>query len=356
MKLSSSKFENMKWVINTILPYLKSSYPLTKVGAWMMATGLIGSPFSAIAIKVLLPDDFFIQQLEMTLNEVSIYSILSGLIIATVGFGLIHKELSSNARYTARVLITGLPGTNIDFPEEVLSKTESKSARESVQLGIEEDKGPLATQIERFNSEVCVDLFNRFIVHDNCKKLYIGGLARIPFLVAYGSLLRTLTAEVVYFDKFQRDGKWKKLQEENKKISLKQVELISIPNTNGDVGVAIGFTTPINSTQLPEALKNHTTIISPSIESERNLIQNQVNLESISYEIQSIIDTLSASENVKKIHLFLSVQSSLAIQIGRRYQEGIHRNWVVYNFNPATSSYEWALEVKKEGISKFSIS
>ncbi len=355
MKLESSKFEMIKWVINKILPYFKSSYPLTKIGVWMMVTGLVGSPLSAIAVKVFLPDDFFIQYIEMTLNEASIYSILAGVVIASVGFGLIYIELSSTARHTARVLITGLPGTNIHFPEEVLSKTESRKARESVKLGIEEDKGTLETQVTRFNSEVCVDLFNRFIVHDKCKKLYIGGLARIPFLVAYGSLLRNLTAEVVYFDKFHRNSKWKTLQEENTKVILKHDQLINTPNENGDIGIAIGFSTPINKDQLPEALQSHTTLISPSSVSERNLIQNQENLESISDEVQSIVDKLSTSKNVKRIHMFLSVQSSLAIQIGRRYQEGTHRKWVIHNFNPDTGSYEWAIEISKNGVSEFKL-
>mgnify|MGYP000305088196 CR=1 FL=1 len=348
MKLSSDTFEKFKWFLNALFAFKKSTYPLTKIGAKL----IIGTPVLSLVATITFPKDFIISTLEFSTGEASL---LLSLLSIAIGMALIHFELSSNARHTARVLITGLPGTNTHFPEEVLSKTESRNARESVQLGIEEDKGPLETQIERFNSEVCVDLFNRFIVHDNCKKVYIGGLARIPFLVAYGSLLRTLTAEVVYFDKFQRDGKWKKLQEENKKITLKYDKLISVPNTNGDIGIAIGFTTPINSTQLPEALRNHTTVISPSIESERNLIQSQENLESISHEVQRIIDTLSASDNVQRIHLFLSVQSSLAIQIGRRYQEGIHRNWIIHNFNPESGSYEWALEIAKNGTKEYII-
>lgn len=349
MKLSSDTFEKFKWFVNALFAFKKSTYPLTKIGAKL----IVGTPILSLVATITFPKDFIISTLEFSTGEASL---LLSLISVAIGIALIHFELSSNARHTARVLITGLPGTNTHFPEDVLSKTEARKAREAVQLGTEEDKGSLDTQITRFNSEVCVDLFNRFIVHDNCKKIYIGGLARVPFLVAYGSLLRTLTASVVYFDKLHRGASWKTLQEENKKITLQYNELISSPNNNGDIGIAIGFTTPINCTQLPEALQNHTTIISPSIESERNLIQNQENLESISGEVQKIIDKLSESEKVKRIHLFLSVQSSLAIQIGRRYQEGIHRNWVVHNFNPAAGSYEWALEVKKEGVSEYSIS
>jgi hypothetical protein len=346
MKLSNETFEKIKWFFNAFLAFKKSTYPLTKIGAKL----IVGTPILSFLATITFPKDFIISSLEFSTGEASL---LLSLISIAIGIALIHFELSSNARQTARVLITGLPGTNAHFPEEVLSKTEARKAREAVQLGAEEGKDSLDIQITRFNSEVCVDLFNRFIVHDNCKKVYIGGLARVPFLVAYGSLLRTLTAEVVYFDKFQRDGKWKKLQEENKKITLNYDELISIPNINGDIGIAIGFTTPINRNQLPEVLKNNTTIISPSIKPDRNLIQNQENLESISSEIQNIIDKLSASDNVKIIHLFLSVQSSLAIQIGRRYQEGTHRKWVVHNFNPDSGNYNWAIVIDKNGTREY---
>lgn len=346
MKLGSSKFEKFKWFVNAFLAFKKSTYPLTKIGAKL----IIGTPILSLVATITFPKDFIISSLEFSTGEASL---LITLISIVIGIALIHFELSSNARHTARVLITGLPSTNIHFPEEILSKTESRSAREFVQLGTEEDKGTLETQITRFNSEVCVDLFNRFIVHDKCNKLYIGGLARIPFLVAYGSLLRSLTAEVVYFDKFHRNAKWKSLQEENKQLTLKYDQLINTPNENGDIAIALGFSTPINKDQLPEALRSHTTLISPSSASERNLIQNQKNLESISDEVQSIVDKLSASENVKRIHMFLSVQSSLAIQIGRRYQEGTHRKWVIHNFSPDTGSYEWAIEISKNGVSEF---
>lgn len=348
MKLESSIFEKFKWFFNALISFKKSSYPLTMIGSKL----IIGAPLLSYIVTIKFPEDFLISSLEWSAGDTSIFSSAIG--IAT-GLLLIYIELYSNARHTARVLITGLPGTKSHFPEEVLSKTESRNAREPVQLGIEEDKGSLDSQITRFNSEVCVDLFNRFIVHDKCKKLYIGGLARIPFLVAYGSLLRNLTAEVVYFDKFHKTSKWKTLKEENKRISLKSENLINTPNVNGDIGIAVGFTTQINKLQIPEGLRNHTTLISASSKSDRNLIQNQENLESISSEIQNIIDALSAIDNVKKIHLFLSIQSSLAIQIGRRFQEGTHRNWVVHNFNAEKGAYDWSIEIDRKEIRLYQV-
>ena len=57
--------------------------------------------------------------------------------------------------------------------------------------------------------------------------------------------------------------------------------------------------------------------------------------------------------NCNKIHLFLSVQSTLALDIGKRYQEGIHKNWVIHNFNANKGMYDWAIELSKSGISEY---
>jgi len=58
--------------------------------------------------------------------------------------------------------------------------------------------------------------------------------------------------------------------------------------------------------------------------------------------------------NCNRVHLFLSVQSALAIEIGRRYQEGTQQNWVIHNFDPSSKSYNWALELSKSGVSAYS--
>lgn len=114
---------------------------------------------------------------------------------------------------------------------------------------------------------------------------------------------------------------------------------------NGDIGIAIGFTTPIQLTQLPEFIKEYTTIISSSVGSERNLIKNQDNLHQLLHSIAQLIDKASALLVCERMHLFLSVQSTFALEIGRRFQEGIHKNWIIHNFDPTIGSYSWALEL-----------
>ncbi|WP_419533396.1 SAVED domain-containing protein [Endozoicomonas sp.] len=115
----------------------------------------------------------------------------------------------------------------------------------------------------------------------------------------------------------------------------------------------IGFTTPITKEQLPSALRESTVVVESSERCERNLIKNQDNLVELSAEVGRMIDDLSALPQCKRVHIFLSVQSSFAIELGRRFQEGVHKNWVIHNFNPQTNSYEWALELSQHGVKKY---
>lgn len=355
--MEASKLELLKWFFKAFLELKKKSYPLTRWGVYLIYTSLASLAGSGWLIKAYLPHDYLINTFEITTDTVSFLLMILAVIAFSGGFFLIYWELSSirkHARKTARVLITGLPGTAHCFPDKILPTSEKLDAREPVELSApESDNLDHSKQIKMYNAELTTDLFKRFILHQDCEKIYIGGLARIPFLVAYGAFLRSVSAKVIYFDKFHKDGDWKLLNEEDKNICFDEFEPIEKANANGDVGIAVGFTTPILKAQLPVSLREFTTILSPKVDSDRNLIQNQDNLDCISKVLQSLIDKLSANPNCKRVHLFLSVQSTLAIKIGSRFQEGIHKNWVIHNYNPAEGVYNWALELSKNGITDF---
>ncbi|MBB1339291.1 SAVED domain-containing protein [Pseudoalteromonas sp. SR44-2] len=260
---------------------------------------------------------------------------------------MISTELKSLARNTARVLIAGLPGVSDDFPTGILSKSEQRSAREVIVLSVQDND--IEKQVERYNAEVCVDLFKRFVLHHQCEKLYIGGLARIPFLVAYGVFLRNVS-NITYFDKMHGSTDWRILDNEDVNIQLSNTESLPKADENGNVGLAVGLSTPILQDQLPFEFKNNTAILSSTTLVERNLVLNQENLQRLSSSLLATIDVLSRDPKVRRIHLFLSVQSSLAIEIGRKFQEGIHKTWVIHNFNGNEGHYEWALELSGKGV------
>jgi hypothetical protein len=260
----------------------------------------------------------------------------------------------NQARKTAKVMIVSMLGESAHFPDEILYESEKIDARELIKLGLSEDHNYLEKSIAMFNAEQMVDIYHRFILHHDCKKVFLGGRAKVPFLVAYGSRFRNISAKIVYFDQMHADNKWHLLDDEDENIALNYHNLSEMhPNNEGELGLAVCFTTQIEEHQLPTSIHGHTLFVSPSKNVGRNLIKNQSNLQKISEELKTIIDQLSSKVNCRNIHLFLSVQSTLALEIGRNYQEGTHKSWIIHNFNAAQGRYEWAIELSRDKIEKF---
>ncbi|MCJ8312385.1 MAG: SAVED domain-containing protein [Saccharospirillaceae bacterium] len=345
------KWERFKWLIILAFKWNKTAYPKTKWGVRLCLAAMASSFFSFGVVDIQFKNEFIVDTLNLTGQEPSLYSMYLSAFLALIGTALIYSEWNIKTRHTAKVLISALPGMSDVFPDNILDSTEKAFCREAVTLGKGQDiEENIELQIKRFNAELEINIFKRFILQEKGQRLYIGGLARIPFLVSYGTLLRNLSSELFYFDKFHHKGEWQLLSCENEKIEIIQKNEIDSVNENGDVGIVVNFTTEIKKHQLPSNVQEYVIEISPSIARERNLIKNQDNLQHISKNIGVIIDKLSALPKCKRVHLFLSVQSSLAIEIGRRYQEGTHKKWIIHNYDAESGRYHWALELSKFGV------
>jgi hypothetical protein len=335
--------------VNVYRDLRKNTSPRTIAGRYIVIASM-ASPALGLVINLTLPPNYYLGSLEITNGGVSLVTSTLCIMGFLLGTGLIYFDIRAelnHARKVARVIISGLPGMSSSFPNDVLSKAEQRLAREPIELSFQE--ADYEKQVERYNAEVCVDLFKRFVLHHQCEKLYIGGLARIPFLVAYGLFLRNVS-NILYFDKVHRGANWKLLNDEDLNIQLSNCEPLPKADENGDVGIALGLSTPILKEHLPAKLQDVTSIITPTTKAERNLILNQDNLQRLSGSLLKIIDALSSDPKVKRIHLFLSVQSSLAIEIGRRFQEGMHKAWIIHNYDGKNGQYNWALKLTKEGV------
>ena len=346
-------WNKMKWLIEAIGKRKRNEYPLSAKGAALILAA-IGSAVGGVTFNLVI-GFLNINQTgsgHIQTGEATLTSAVLSVVAAVTGSFMIWFELRKNARTTSRAFISGLPGQSQEFPEGLLSSTEQRFAREHVRLGIDEKSALLTDQVAYYNAEIKVDIFNRFVTHLSCSKLYIGGLARIPFLVAYGAMLRNLNAEIKYFDKFHKDGNYHLLDQEDTEVDFSQAEQGIVPSSDGDIGIAVGFSSQITKAQLPEKLQEHTIILEPNIPCAHNLVQNQENLERVSAKIKSLINSLGVDyPNMKRLHLFLSTQPTVALDLGRQYQEGIHRNWVIYNFNGNAGTYDWSIELTGEGLS-----
>lgn len=344
----------LRYIFDTYIRFCKSTYPMIKYGVRL----LLGTPLLVGGINLLLyvplPEDVDFKLMDISYGEVSYISIGTTIITTILGAILIVVGLimaKQKARKTSKVLITSMLEESAEFPDDILTDIEKKDAREMVVLGLVETENYVNQSIKMFNAEQEVNIYDRFILNHDCKKVLLGGRARVPFLVAYGSRFRNISAKIVYFDQLHQNQKWELLDDVNEDISINYEDIESIEaNRNGDIGLAISFTSQILDSQLPPSIKNHTLMISSSVEPTRNLIKNQDNLQKISHEIKSIIDKLSVKINCKYIHMFLSVQTSVALEIGRNYQEGMHKNFIVHNFDAVEGKYGWQIRICKNKI------
>jgi hypothetical protein len=353
--LKSSKWEKFKWLWRTFWSLKRTPYPRSKWGTGLIIVS-IGFPLLNIGlIAVEFSSEDITSSLSYIDKEDSFLSGALALLGVLSGMALIYSEWNNTSRSIAKVLISSMPNTNLEFPEALLDPAEKEFFREPIILGVPSSSTEnIEDQIKLYNAELTANIFNRFIIHYKCKKLYIGGLARVPFLVSYGSLLRNTGIDVQFFDKShkgQRD--WTLLNEEKTNLTYHVKHENATSNDNGDIAIAVAFTSPITEEQIPQALKGHTLFINPSGLAERNLIENLETLREAASFISSKIDELSQHINARRIHLFLSIQAPLALAIGQRYQEGMHKKWVIHNFNAENWQYEWGLELSSSGVRSF---
>nr|WP_321397028.1 SAVED domain-containing protein [uncultured Desulfobacter sp.] len=348
----------VKWVITYYFKTKKKLYPLAVLGTRIMVVSMGAFPALGWVLKLIFPEGFLVSNIQFDSQSISsINNILAvaGFLIGAFLILIDVKRLGEISRSTSKALITGMLATSARFPIELLTRPEQLDSRETVELGIPEfTVDSIRAQVNMFNSEVAVRIYERFILNQNCKILYLGGLARVPFLVAYGSCFRAVSAEIIYFDRFHSDGSWKLLDDEEQNIQLIHDEPNSIsPNGKGHIGISISFTQEIRKEQLPTDLKQSTLSVKSNLIEKRNLITNQRELERLSSTIQGIIDHYSSLPNCKEIHFFISAQSTVALEIGRRFQEGIHKKWVVHNYDASKGCYDWGIEVNKDHIKEY---
>lgn len=349
-----NNWEKFKWLVEQVKQMKKKSAPFATLGVKLILGALTLFSIGGIAFYILLPPEFYINEIKYTNNEISTYSLNIGLFIILMGILMILFEAYNyrKARKTSKIIINGMKNGFNKFPIEILSYEEKNNSRDTINIGMIEEVDNLAKQIQYYNSEKQIDLYNRFIFNDEVENLYICGISRVPFLVAYGACLKG-NVSVKYIEREHSTNKSFFLDDVNQKINIikmnEQIEL----SEDGDIGIAIGFTSKIHKEHLPKKLKEHTLFIKPSLEEDRLLIKNQDNLIEIVKKIQKIIDGYSSNSLCKKIHLFLSIQTSFAIELGRHFQEGIHKNWVIHNFDGSEGEYSWALEISKDFLKKY---
>ena len=85
-------WNRIKWLFLTFLKFRRTAYPRTLWGAKLCTLALAGTAFSLGIFKINFTSGYFIDSLELTAQQASLYSVFVSIGLAAVGALLIYSE------------------------------------------------------------------------------------------------------------------------------------------------------------------------------------------------------------------------------------------------------------------------
>ena len=342
----------MKTLMNFILKIfeLLKSDTQTKIAKYIMGVGL-----ALVAGIGTLSYTYKGHTLSYT-NEVNIL----GYVFLIVGFSLLlYRYFSVQKNPVSLAYGKGIENMDIHSPVEAIPKYERFDC---ISLDIKEinsyDKNETMDDYT-FNKRL---LENR-IQNKNSKKIYVGALGSFPYLFLLGSLFRNTysNVQVLDYNRHKDGGKWYKLPlvYEGKKVithkiissnskSIKETITDFNNSENNEVGIALGYTFSINKNAIPETLKENTLFLETSLGTEHDILSSEEVQTKLLKELSNYMASLWNGH--KRIHLFVSAQSSMCLNIGKMYMNNAHGKLIIYNYDNDSKSYNWSLEFNKGNI------
>ncbi len=331
----------------------------TKIGMFLIATGatMLASMNFVFTINRVKIDKVVIDSLDFTISDssytfVSFIFLVIGLIMLTLKYFFYYKE------YVILYYSKGISNMSDDIPYEALPKAERLNAQGVIlHKNIDSyDKSLVKNGYEYINQ-----VFNNRTYHQNAKKVYIASFASFPYLFLLGSGLRNAHAksEVLEHNRQEKSGKWTRLKEfSDKEIThtlvgddstidekIKDIKSRAIE----DIGIALSYSFPIEKSVLPKELKEKTLILSHSLGTSIESLNCKAHQEVLCKELVNIIAKLT-SDKKRNIHLFVSAQASMCINIGKIYMDNAHGTLLLYNFDNTSKTYNWSIEFHKGEI------
>jgi len=328
----------------------------TKIGMFLIATGatMLASMNFVFTINKIKIDEVAIDSLDFTISDSS-YTLVS-FVFLIIGLGMLTlKYYSYYKEYVILYYSKGIPNMSDDIPYEALPKSEKLNARGVI----------LHKNIDSYNKNDVKNgyayinqVFNNKTYHQNAKKVYISSFASFPYLFLLGSGLRNAHAksEVLEYNRQENSGKWTRLKEfsdkeithsligDNCTIDAKINDIKS--KEIDDIGIALSYSFPIEKSILPKEFQDTTLILSHSLGTGIESLSCKPHQEKLCKELVNIIAKLS-SDKKRNIHLFVSAQASMCINIGKIYMDNAHGTLFLYNFDNSNKTYNWSIKFHK---------
>jgi len=226
-------------------------------------------------------------------------------------------------------------------------------------------------RINSYNKDEVLDdyKFNKTLLGERVEnkesvKVYIAALGSFPYLFLLGALVRNAYSNVKFidFNRYKDGGKWYILppfKTTNKQLTHKLLynqnnttiedEINRLNKNDSDVGIALGYTFPIKKEVIPSPLKNNTLYLTSSVETRHDILSSEESQEALLKDISYYLNRLSKPN--KNIHLFVSAQSSMCMNIGKHYMDNAHGSVILYNYNNETKTHDWGIKFSKGLVS-----
>jgi len=191
-------------------------------------------------------------------------------------------------------------------------------------------------------------------------KVYIAALGSFPYLFLLGALVRNAYSNVKFldFNRYKDGGKWYILPPfkttdnlvthkllYNQDNTTIDDEIDRLNNNDADVGIALGYTFPIKKEVIPIPLQNNTLYLTSSEETRHDILSNEEAQEVLLKDISYYLNSLSKPN--RNIHLFVSAQSSMCMNMGKYYMDNAHWSIILYNYNNETTTHDWGIKFNK---------
>jgi len=282
-------------------------------------------------------------------NEAGIIALFFGGVLILSGLYFAYKrfqEIELNPSYI--LYMRGI--NNMDTkPPKIALPANDRSAREMIFPLDSYDKNSVLEEYGLMRS-----LISKRIENGNASHLYVAGLGSFPMQFLLGTLIRNAYSTITYLLDFDRiKNSWYVLEDFNTKaerpthiynggpLDIDSAVNKTLANNPAEVGIALAYTFNIPEKQLPETVRKHTIVLKLSSGHGHDLVSSTAMQRALLNDISRLLRALGSDE--RKVHLFVSAQSSFCIALGKSYMDNAHGSIVLHNYNHKIEGYDWSV-------------